>query len=50
MQYVISIFVLGLMVTFLVAKGIVQAQEFARTEWERQRAEVNGKEASFTAK
>ena len=50
MEYVISIFFLGLMVTFLVAKGIVQAQEFARTEWERQQAEVYIKEDSLPPK
>ena len=36
MEYVISIFVLGLMVSLLVAKGIVAAQDFATDELKRQ--------------
>jgi hypothetical protein len=38
MDYAIAIFFLGLMVTLIVAKGVLQAQEFARTEWEQHKA------------
>ena len=44
MEYLITIFVLGLMVSLLVLKGIVAAQDFAveelKRESERDRAEV----------
>jgi len=36
MEYVIAIFFLGLMVSLIVAKGVLQAQDFAKTEWEQQ--------------
>ena len=35
MEYVICIFLLGLMVTLLVAKGLMEAGKFARTELDR---------------
>ena len=34
MDYVIAIFFLGLMVTFVVAKGIMMANDYATSEWE----------------
>lgn len=43
MEYVIAIFGLGCIVTLVVAIGIVQAQDFARTELERQNAEIQTK-------
>lgn len=36
MEYAISVFVLGLMVTALVAKGLFLAQDFAKEELQRQ--------------
>lgn len=39
MEYVISIFFLGVMVTLLVGKGLLAAQDFAKQELERQVAE-----------
>ena len=38
MEYVICIFILGLMVTLLVGKGLLEADEFAKTELGRQSA------------
>ena len=42
MEYVISIFFLGLMVTLLVGKGLLAAQDFAKQELERQATEKGG--------
>lgn len=42
MEYVISIFFLGLMVTLLVGKGLLAAQDFAKQELERQAEERSG--------
>ena len=39
MEYAISVFILGLMVTALVAKGVLAAQDFAKEELKRQDAE-----------
>jgi len=39
MEYVVTIFVLGLMVSLLVAKGIMMAQEFTAEELERMERE-----------
>ncbi len=38
MEYVICIFFLGLMVTLLVAKGLIEADKFAKIELSRQSA------------
>ena len=35
MEYAVTIFILGLMVSFLVAKGVMMAQEFTASELER---------------
>ena len=35
MEYAISVFILGLMVTALVAKGLFAAQDFAKEELKR---------------
>ncbi len=35
MEYAVTIFILGLMVSFLVAKGVMMAQEFTAQELER---------------
>ena len=35
MEYVVTIFILGLMVSLLVAKGVMMAQEFTAEELER---------------
>ncbi|MEQ1853587.1 MAG: hypothetical protein ABMA01_18570 [Chthoniobacteraceae bacterium] len=40
MDYVFAIFGLGLVVTLVVAKGILQAHEFASGELEKQQAAV----------
>jgi hypothetical protein len=42
MEYVISIFLLGLIVTFIVAKGVMMSHEFAAAELERQAREEAG--------
>ncbi len=42
MEYVIPIFFLGLMVTLLVGKGLLAAQDFAKQELERQDQEKVG--------
>ena len=42
MEYIISIFFLGLMVTLLVGKGLLAAQDFAKQELERDAAERSG--------
>ena len=39
MEYAISVFILGLMVTALVGKGVLGAQDFAREELKRQDGE-----------
>ena len=39
MEYAISVFILGLMVTALVAKGLFAAQEFTQEELRRHYAE-----------
>jgi hypothetical protein len=39
MDYAISIFVLGLIVSFMVAKGVMMSHELAKTELERQQEE-----------
>ena len=36
MEYAISVFIFGLMVTALVAKGLFLAQDFAKEELQRQ--------------
>jgi len=45
MEYVVTIFILGLMVSLLVAKGVMMAQEFTAEELERmERLDGDGKE------
>ncbi len=39
MEYIIAIFLLGLIVTVVVAKGVLMSNEFAAAELERQLAE-----------
>jgi hypothetical protein len=39
MEYVISIFLLGLIVTFIVAKGVMMSHELAAAELARQARE-----------
>lgn len=39
MEYVISIFLLGLIVTFIVAKGIMMSYELAAAELRKQETE-----------
>lgn len=39
MEYVVTIFVLGLMVSLLVAKGVMMAHEFTTEELERMERE-----------
>ncbi|MEP6668941.1 MAG: hypothetical protein ABJF10_07310 [Chthoniobacter sp.] len=39
MEYVTSIFIIGLMVSLLVAKGVMMAQEFTAEELERMERE-----------
>ncbi len=39
MEYIISIFLLGLIVTFIVAKGIMMSHELAAAELRKQEAE-----------
>ncbi len=39
MEYAISVFFLGLMVTALVAKGLFAAQDFAKEELQRKDSE-----------
>lgn len=36
MEYVIAIFLLGLLVTFVVAKGVMMSHEFAAAQLERE--------------
>lgn len=40
MEYLIAIFLLGLIVTLVVGKGILLSREFAKSELERQAAEA----------
>lgn len=42
MEYVVTIFVLGLMVSLLVAKGVMMAQEHTAEELERMEGEKLG--------
>ncbi|MEO5716943.1 MAG: hypothetical protein ABIR29_00035 [Chthoniobacterales bacterium] len=36
MEYIIAIFLLGLIVTFVVAKGVMMSHEFAAAELDRE--------------
>ncbi len=47
MDYVISIFLLGLIVSFVVAKGVMMSQELAAAQLERHLAEKDERRNSI---
>ena len=46
MEYIIAIFLLGLIVTVVVAKGVMMSHEFAAAELERDLAEEDERRQS----
>ena len=44
MDHLFAIFFLDLIVTLIVAKGLLPSHEFARTDWDRQNAGGSGRE------